>query len=186
MDVLEGVAIVLVCGLGFFAWGFVEYLIHGVLSHRLRTPVSPLHWGHHREPRAVFTSPIAWVPVALVMGTIVVASAGWLGLAFMLGLLVGFARYERMHWRLHFREPRNEREARLRAHHLVHHFRNPQAYHGVTTHRWDRWLGTLPPEHESEYASVAELPPIEGPSNWGRTWRLTDAWVHVRRSAFRT
>ena len=34
--------------LGFASWGLLEYAIHGFLSHRLRTPVSPIHWGHHR------------------------------------------------------------------------------------------------------------------------------------------
>ena len=141
-----------------------------------------MHWGHHRDPRAVFTSPIAWIPVALAVGAVAVGLAGSAGLAFTLGVLAGFARYERIHWRLHFRAPRTPREARLRAHHLAHHFRNHRAYHGVTTHRWDRWLGTLPAEHERDYASVADLPPLEGPSNWGRTWRLSEAWEHLRRT----
>lgn len=179
---LLALVIALVAASGFAAWGFVEYLIHGILSHRFRTPVSPMHWGHHREPRAVFTSPLAWVPVAALVWAGLAAGAGVaLASAFTAGLLAGFARYERTHWRIHFRAPRSPREELLRAHHLAHHFRNPRMYHGVTTRFWDRRLGTLPDEHERDYASVAHVPPIAGPSNWGRTWRVHQAWSHIRR-----
>ena len=155
-----------VAGLGFFAWGFVEYLIHGVLAHRFKTFVTPLHWGHHREPHAVFTSPLAWVPAALLIFGVLVSG---LGVAFaaaaMVGLLAGFARYERWHWRIHFRSPRNARERLLRAHHLAHHYRNPRAYHGVTTRLWDRAFGTLPEQWRADYARVEDRPPLEGASN---------------------
>ena len=59
-------------------------------------------------------------------------------------------------------------ERRLRAHHLAHHFRNPLAYHGVTTRFWDRALGTLPAHCERDYARVADRPPLPGRSNFGQ------------------
>ena len=72
---------------GFFGWGLVEYAIHGGLSHRLRTFVSPIHWGHHRNPAAVFTSPLAWLPAAalfyagaeLVVGRFLAVGFVWKG-----------------------------------------------------------------------------------------------------------
>jgi sterol desaturase/sphingolipid hydroxylase (fatty acid hydroxylase superfamily) len=154
---------------GFLTWPLVEYTIHGFLSHRLRTPISPLHWGHHKQPARVFTSPLAWVPVAALVYLALAAALGaGPALAALAGLLAGFFRYETMHWRFHFRAPRSERERRLRAHHLAHHFRNPRAYHGVTTRIWDRVFGSLPAEREEDYAAVADLPPLEGPSNLGQ------------------
>jgi sterol desaturase/sphingolipid hydroxylase (fatty acid hydroxylase superfamily) len=141
---------------GFLAWGFVEYLVHGILSHRYRTFVSPLHLGHHREPRAVFTSPIA----------LALATNPGLAAAAVGGLLMGFGRYEYVHWRIHFREPRSTRERHLRSHHLAHHFRNPRAYHGVTTRLWDRVFGTLPERWREDYARVEARAPLEGPSNF--------------------
>jgi len=145
--------------LGFVSWPAVEYLVHGVLSHRLRTFVSPMHWEHHEDEHAVFTSASAWVPAAIFLwaaGSLAlgVAVAG----AYVAGLLVGFQRYERVHWAIHFREPRDARERRLRVHHLAHHHCDPSMYHGVTTHLFDRLLGTLPDDHERDYASVAGLP----------------------------
>jgi sterol desaturase/sphingolipid hydroxylase (fatty acid hydroxylase superfamily) len=157
---------------GFLAWSLVEYCVHGVLAHRFETFVTPLHWGHHREPRAVFTSPLAWVPVALLLAGALGATLGpLLGGAAWLGLLAGFARYERTHWRIHFREPRNKSEQLRRNHHLAHHFGRPDQYHGVTTRFWDRVVGTLPTSWPEDYARASQRAPLEGPSNWGVIWR---------------
>ena len=152
--------------LGFLLWPLVEYAIHGVLAHRFHTPVSPMHGSHHRDPAAVFTSPIGWVPVAAALyaayALVVGASAGaWM----ILGTIAGFARYEVIHFRIHFRTPRNERERRLRAHHLAHHFCDARSYHGVTTRTWDRFFGTLPAHAEADYARAAMRPPLAGRSN---------------------
>ncbi len=166
--------------LGFLAWSGVEYLIHGVLSHRFRTFVSPLHWGHHREPRAVFTSPVAVVPSAGAIFVGVGLVVGWgPAAAFTAGLVVGFARYEYVHWRIHFRAPRNAREHMLRDHHLAHHFRNPRAYHGVTTRFWDRLCGTLPSNWPADYARVSDRAPLEGASNLRATWSPRLLWAHA-------
>ncbi len=166
---------------GFLAWGFVEYAIHGLLSHRFRTFVSPLHWGHHQSPAAVFTAPLAWIPTALLLyGVFGIAIGLGPAAAVMGGLLLGFARYEVTHWRLHFREPRNAREELLRRHHLAHHFANPRAYHGVTTHLWDRVFGTLPASRNDDYARVAALQPLAGPSNLRVIWSPRLALAHAR------
>ena len=86
--------------------------------------------------------------------------------SFVLGLLAGFARYERSHWRFHFRSPRSERERILRCHHLAHHFVNAHAYHGVTTRRWDRVFGSFPDSWREDYARVADTAPLAGANNW--------------------
>jgi len=171
----------LLSGAGFASWGFVEYGIHGLLSHRFQTFVSPLHWQHHREPHAVFTAPLAWVPGA-VLGVVVfsLAIGKVAAIAFVGGLLVGFARYEYRHWRIHFREPRSARERLLRSHHLAHHFCDPNAYCGVTTRTWDRVFGTLPARWREDYAKVADRRPIDGPSNLRVIWNPRFAVERVR------
>ena len=61
--------LILVFVAGLFAWTLVEYVIHGVLGHAHRTFVTRLHEVHHRDPRAVFALG-AWVPVAVVIGSL--------------------------------------------------------------------------------------------------------------------
>lgn len=181
MDVGSAIGLVLLLAAGHASWGFVEYLIHGILSHRFRTPVSPLHWGHHREPHAVFTAPIAWVPVASILYVALALAVGWgpAG-AFLLGLLIGFGRYEYAHWRIHFRVPRTPKEQLLHDHHLAHHFRDPKSYCGVTTRMWDRVFGTLPDTWREDHACVADRPPLEGPSNLRAIWSPRFAVERIR------
>jgi sterol desaturase/sphingolipid hydroxylase (fatty acid hydroxylase superfamily) len=169
---------------GLLGWSLLEYLIHGVLSHRFRTFVTPLHWGHHREPRAVFTSPLAWIPATLLLGLALGTAFGpVMGGAALLGVLAGFARYERIHWRIHFRAPRNDRERRRRDHHLAHHYGHPDQYHGVTTRLWDRVFGTLPTHWRDDYARASQRPALEGTSNWGIIWRGRLLSQAVRKAA---
>ncbi|MGI9432529.1 MAG: sterol desaturase family protein [Myxococcota bacterium] len=167
--------------LGFLSWSFVEYLVHGILAHRYQTFVTPLHGAHHKDPHAVFTSPAAWVPAAIVIFAATALAAGpSLAGAFTGGMLLGFGRYEYMHWRFHFRNPRSEREQRLRSHHLAHHFRDARAYHGVTTRFWDRVFGTLPATCEDDYTRVANHPPLTGPSNLTAIWSPTQMRARLR------
>lgn len=179
--------IALAGGVGLLSWSLVEYGIHGVLAHRFKTFVTPVHWGHHRTPAAVFTSAVAWVPIAGAILAVSVAIAGdALGAAFTGGLLVGFLRYEHIHWRIHFRPARGTRQERLRAHHLAHHFVNPKAYHGVTTRFWDHVFRSLPESWETDYERGARRPPIAGVSNLRATWSPVATARIVRQALDRT
>ncbi len=163
--VLPDAGLVVAAVAGYLAWGLVEYGVHGILSHRFRTFVTRLHAEHHRDARAVFTSPVGWLPAAAFVFAVLVPLLGpILAGAAVGGLLLGFARYEWLHWRIHFQPPRSPRERLLRSHHLSHH-RNPRAYHGVTTRLWDRVFGTLPDCWPEDYARAAERAPLDGVSN---------------------
>jgi hypothetical protein len=167
----SGLFLVATAVLGALCWSFVEYGIHGLLAHRFRTPVSPIHWSHHRTPAAVFTSPVAWLPIAVAVSALATWAVGPArAAAFTAGLLAGFLRYEYVHWRVHFREPRSHHQARLRDHHLAHHFVNPSAYHGVTTRFWDRVFRSLPKTWKRDYARASVHPPIGGASNLCASW----------------
>jgi sterol desaturase/sphingolipid hydroxylase (fatty acid hydroxylase superfamily) len=154
---------------GMFAWTLLEYVIHGVLGHAHRTLVARLHDVHHRDPHAVFALG-SWIPVVAVL------SAGWAifgaapAVIFLGGVAAGFAGYEFIHYRIHFSRPSCAIEARLRARHLAHHFREPDAIFGVTTRLWDVVFGSEP-----EAARMRELSdlgdaiaPLTGVSNFGR------------------
>src|SRR5260370_17352723 len=131
------------------------------MGHRNRTCVSWLHALHHRAPRAVFALG-AWIPVAIVR------SAGWAifgaapAVIFLGGVAAGFAGYEFVHYRIHFSRPSCALEERLRARHLAHHFREPDAIFGVTSRLWDVVFGTKPEAARMRHLAnpVAPLPPL--------------------------
>lgn len=172
--------------LGWFAWTLIEYTIHGPLSHRWKTLVSPLHWTHHKNPRNVFTSPLAAAPVAGLLFAIGQAVAGPLAAGvFVAAVAAGFIRYERTHWRIHFRMPRNSSERTLRSHHLAHHFANPHAYWGVTTRFWDRVFGTLPETWKDDYAKFENAAPLTGHSNLLAVWNPQMVIAEIRAARAR-
>src|ERR1700683_2432649 len=153
--------------LGLFAWTFIEYLIHGVLSHMFSTFAAPLHAEHHRDPHAVFTVG-AGLPTAIVsmivfgMFGLTPATTVWLG------IIVGFLAYEFFHYRIHFARPLFAIEDRLRQRHLAHHAHAPEEIFGVTNRIWDRVFGSEPDHARlaQMQASVAMTKPLTGPSNF--------------------
>jgi len=156
-------------GSGLFAWTLLEYVIHGVLGHAHRTFVTGLHEVHHRDPRAVFALG-AWIPVLVVLA---LSYAIWglaAGVIFFGGIVAGFVAYEVVHYRIHFSRPWCEIEERLRARHLAHHFREPDAIFGVTTRLWDVVFGTEPEAGRMRElaAAGAAVAPLTGASNLGR------------------
>jgi sterol desaturase/sphingolipid hydroxylase (fatty acid hydroxylase superfamily) len=162
----------LVFGAGLFAWTLVEYVIHGVLGHAHRTFVSGLHEVHHRDPRAVFALG-TWIPAAVVLVGAAAIFGAAAGVIFFGGIVAGFAAYEVVHYRIHFARPAFAIEERLRARHLAHHFREPDAIFGVTTRLWDVAFGTEPSaDRMRELAqSGAAVAPLTGASNLGRIIR---------------
>jgi sterol desaturase/sphingolipid hydroxylase (fatty acid hydroxylase superfamily) len=140
---------------GLAAWPFVEYLVHGVLSHRLHTPISKMHASHHRDVRCVFTprSAAAGVATLLFLGLWPVLGPLQAG-ASVAGLVVAFIRYEWVHYAIHFRTPRDARETLRRQHHFAHHYVNPGAYFGVTNRFTDKLFGSLPPTWRHDYTAT--------------------------------
>jgi dihydroceramide fatty acyl 2-hydroxylase len=165
--------------LGLFAWTFIEYGIHGFLSHIFTTFATPLHDEHHRDPHAVFTVG-AWLPTAVVSLLVF----GIFGLTpattIWLGIVAGFLSYEFLHYRMHFVRPICALEDRMRTRHLAHHFREPTAIFGVTNNIWDRAFGSEPDDArlESMRASLAPTQPLDGPSNFRLIMR---PWLFLAR-----
>jgi sterol desaturase/sphingolipid hydroxylase (fatty acid hydroxylase superfamily) len=152
-------------GAGLLTWTFLEYAIHGWMSHRFATFASPLHQVHHRDPRAVFALG-AWLPALLpILLGMVCGAHSWT--LFYGGILAGFAVYEIVHYRVHFRAPACRAEERMRTRHLIHHYCAPAKCFGVTTALWDHVFGTAMGGADDAVmaARVASILPLEGSSN---------------------
>lgn len=158
--------------LGLLAWTFIEYVIHGWLSHTLRGRVAMLHQVHHRDPHAVFTIG-AWLPVA-ILWTAAAGSFGYRpGTLLLTAIVMGFALYEGLHYRIHFSRPSTGFERYLRARHLMHHQGAADGYLGVTSPLWDLVFGTEPPGRPAP----RPVAPLSGPTNF----RLLLSFHYLRR-----
>lgn len=154
---------------GMLAWTFVEYALHGWMSHRFVTFATPLHQVHHRDPAAVFAIG-AWLPTAAVLAFLLIHFEMTPAMVFVCGLVAGFAAYEAVHYRLHFARPASRFETRLRTRHLAHHIAIDDRCLGVTSPLWDWMFGTEPSAAEMAAceARVRAIKPIAGRSNLGR------------------
>jgi len=163
---------------GVFVWTFLEYLIHGWLSHTFRTFAMPLHAVHHRDAHAVFAVR-AWIPIAVVW-TIMVLRFRWTPWVILFnGVLAGFAGYEAVHYRIHFRHPRGPVENYLRSRHLVHHEFYTNRCFGVTSALWDLVFGSEPMDAAMTVLceSMRSRAPLTGHTN---LYQLKD-WFRVFR-----
>ena len=158
--------------LGLFAWTLAEYVIHGWLGHTLGGSAATLHMVHHRDPHAVFTIG-AWLPLAALWTTALVVFGLCQGTILLSGMITGFAFYEALHYRIHFRRPRNSFERYLHARHLLHHRSVPDGYLGVTSPLWDLIFGTEP--------SAPHAPPPAAPLTGRTNVRRLLSFHYLRR-----
>lgn len=163
--------------LGIFAWTFIEYLIHGPMAHGLGGFAGKMHLHHHRHMEDIFTTPLVWVPIALVLFLGQWALLG-IQVAFpvTVGAVIGFLYYEYQHWRIHCREPGSDYERTIRAHHLAHHARCPRYCFGVTSRMWDHVFGTFSPHYEEDCRRTESIPVLTGPTNFARVYGLRWWW----------
>jgi len=153
-------------GVGVFVWTFLEYLIHGWLSHTFKTFATRLHAVHHHDAHAIFTVR-AWMPMVLLYA-IIATLIRWTPLTILFsGVIAGFAGYEAIHYRIHFCRPQGLVEDYLRSRHLIHHEFYPNRCFGVTSALWDLAFATEPMGNEMATLckSVRSKPPLTGRSN---------------------
>ena len=164
--------------IGLFAWTFIEYAIHGFLSHIFSTFATPFHAAHHRDPHMVFTAGM-WMPTAIVTALVLAVFGITPATTLWLGIVAGFVSYEVIHYRFHFAPPICAYEERMRTRHLAHHMKAPGEIFGVTNRIWDFAFGSEPDDARLAElrASVAATPPLEGRSNLRLVIR---PWVFLR------
>jgi len=138
----------------FTEWGIHVFLLHWKpkqIRGRLVDPmVSRKHRAHHRDPRDI---PLVFVPVQVVVISLIVAAVLWFAIAInvrhaLIGLATSYSMlfvYEWTHYLMHtaYRPRRRIYRYVWRAHRL-HHYRNENYWFGVTMHAADHILHTFP------------------------------------------
>lgn len=143
-------SIVFFCG-GWLAWTLVEYTVHRFLYHttflgsllnRLRDRA---HWMHHRHPKDPYC--LAMPPLmSAILGTaffflfyLVLADMAF---PFFSGFMWGYLYYLLIHYYQH-KISKPHFLKKLHAHHVIHHYIEPNSNFGVSTRLWDIIFGTL-------------------------------------------
>lgn len=151
--------------LGWVTWQLMEYFIHKKVFHWLgngpltRRFHAIVHGFHHKYPdddlRLVMPLPVSIALGGLIGGGLYLAGRMDVTLPYWCGLVSGYLWYDFLHWSTHFRKPLTSWGRQLRAHHMAHHFADPDMNFGIS-HRWiDKVLGTLK-QRSREQASADE------------------------------
>lgn len=146
--------------LGWVTWQLLEYFIHKKIFHWLGIgPISRrfhdiVHGFHHKYPdddtRLVMPLPVSIALASLIAGGLWFLHRTDMTVPYWAGLLFGYLWYDFLHWSTHFRKPLTGWGRKLRAHHMSHHFADPETNFGIS-HMWiDRLLGTLRVRNPSE------------------------------------
>ena len=145
---------------GMLIWTFAEYNIHRFFFHFdpktdwQERIVFLFHGIHHLQPRLktrLVMPPAASIPMGAVFYALFYFTAGrllgnphWVG-PLLAGFTVGYLIYDMMHYATHHFPMRRGRVWRyLKRHHVMHHYKTPNARFGVSTPFWDWVYGTLP------------------------------------------
>ena len=130
---------------GFVVWQFMEYFIHMKVFHLW--PAATGHGFHHKYPdddtRLVMPLPVSITLASLIYFGLALFGHLEVTVPLWAGIVVGYLWYDFLHWSTHHRAPLTEWGKKLRAHHMAHHFGDPDKNFGIS-HMWlDRRLGTL-------------------------------------------
>jgi 4-hydroxysphinganine ceramide fatty acyl 2-hydroxylase len=138
---------------GFFAFTFVEYMMHKHFFHmEPDTPIKDklqytVHGVHHDYPKdkdRLAMPPFVSLAYALIFYGVFTLIMGDYALYFLPGFVIGYASYLGVHYMVHAYQPPKNFLKILWVNHAVHHYKDPDAAFGVSSPLWDYILGTMP------------------------------------------
>lgn len=143
------IALWAVIGLG--AWTLVEYLLHRFLFHyhprtewgkKLFFTIHGVHHDYPDDATRLVMPPALSVPLAAVTITLLWFLGGAAGLAYFIGFGAGYLAYDTIHYVVHYFPLKGRIGKALRAHHMRHHFKEPDRGYGVSNPFWDHVFRT--------------------------------------------
>ncbi len=137
---------------GFLSWTAVEYFLHRFVFHyhptsdlgkRIHFLVHGVHHDYPHDSKRLVMPPAISVPLAFIfyygfiylMGETMTAS-------FFAGFVLGYLCYDMLHYAVHHANWDNKWFMEIKAHHLKHHFKDPERGFGVSSTLWDKIIGT--------------------------------------------
>ena len=131
-----------------FIWTFVEYVMHRFLFHYM--PDKPwalrlhfiFHGVHHDYPsdaKRLVLPPSVSIPLALGFYLLFNAllPANYI-FGFFPGFILGYLVYDISHYAIHHFNFKGSIWKRIKQHHMLHHYQDPEKGYGVSSPLWDK------------------------------------------------
>lgn len=157
LSVTSGALLVLA---GIFVWTLTEYLLHRFVFHYEPTSAVGkylhfmMHGVHHEYPndsKRLVMPPSVSIPLAALFYFLFLFVLGTpYNLPFFAGFLVGYMLYDEIHYATHHAPLKNGVWQKLKHHHVLHHYHDPERGFGVSTPIWDYVFGTVDPTEQKK------------------------------------
>lgn len=137
---------------GLFFWTLSEYVLHRYVFHF--TPQGKFmerihfifHGVHHDYPRdrlRLVMPPSASIPMAVILYFIFsFFFSSYTLAAFFPGFIVGYLCYDMTHYAIHHANFKSGIWKKIKQHHMLHHYSDPEKGFGVSSSLWDRIFGS--------------------------------------------
>jgi 4-hydroxysphinganine ceramide fatty acyl 2-hydroxylase len=134
--------------LGIFVWTFVEYIMHRFIFHYM--PDKPwalrlhfiFHGVHHDYPsdaKRLVLPPSVSIPLAagfyFLFNAILPVNYVF---SFFPGFILGYLFYDMSHYAIHHFNFKGSIWKKIKQHHMLHHYQDPDKGYGVTSPLWDK------------------------------------------------
>ena len=138
--------------LGLFIWTITEYLLHRFLFHyELKGRIGErihfiFHGVHHDYPSdrlRLVLPPAVSIPLAAIFYGLfsIVLSKGQL-YSFFPGFILGYLFYDITHYAIHHFNFKHPVWKKIKQHHMLHHYSDPNKGYGVSSAFWDKIFHT--------------------------------------------
>ena len=137
---------------GLFVWTFVEYVMHRFLFHYM--PDKPwalrlhfiFHGVHHDYPsdaKRLVLPPSVSIPLATGFYFLFKAllPVNYVS-GFFPGFILGYLFYDISHYAIHHFNFKGNIWKKIKQHHMLHHYQDPEKGYGVSSPLWDKVFGS--------------------------------------------
>ena len=149
---------------GLFVWTFTEYMLHRFAFHyepksawgkRIHFLTHGVHHDYPQDSKRLGMPPSVSIPLASFFFLLFFFLVGPYSVSpFFAGFIVGYMAYDEIHYATHHAPFKSGVFLKLKHHHVLHHYGNPERGYGVSSPLWDVIFGTLDEkEKESKVAA---------------------------------
>jgi len=137
--------------IGLTVWTATEYFLHRYIFHyhptsgwgqRIHFIFHGVHHDYPRDKKRLVMPPSASIPLASLfyfLFYLILGNNSHL-YAFFPGFLLGYLCYDMMHYAMHHYNFKSGLMKRIKQHHMLHHYQNPEKGFGVSSPLWDKLL----------------------------------------------
>lgn len=136
---------------GLIVWTLTEYVLHRFVFHfhprgefamKLHFMFHGVHHDYPQDSKRLVMPPIVSGTLAVVFYLLFDALMGYYTSPFFSGFVAGYLFYDIIHYSIHHFNIKNKFILSIKAHHMKHHYLEPNYGFGVSQNLWDYVFGT--------------------------------------------